>query len=462
MSDMIAKGAIRRTDFDLVGALGQPEDLQRDVSLDHAARVAASAGARMHYPVTVRAACDILQKHMADGATTDRGEATESSGRIPCPHCGAEVERRVEATIVDCTACGRSFAAPRAKPIGHAGATATRAAFESIQARSPTDVGMRRTGALAAVVTLVFYVAIVTPLSQTYFGELFGARGWVPYVIAWMSAWAGLLLAGKAALLRSQRKALALDLLPEEIGLRITRENAESFQRHLRDMALQKLPQPRLFGGGAAHSFLVERIERALEHFHMRGRAGDVTHQLGNQSQLDSNAVESSYTMIRIFIWAIPLLGFIGTVLGISAAVAGFSDSVASAVDLDVMKQSIGAVTTGLGVAFDTTLLALVMSIAIMFPTSSLQKAEEDFLDRVDSYCELRLARRLDDRSPSDAPGDDALALGAAHGTFATLGSIAEGASQGLAQLEEQLAQLATTVGALDERMKRGSGESER
>ena len=80
--------------------------------------------------------------------------------------------------------------------------------------RWATDVGLRRSGVAAAAITLVFYVAVVQPLSGTYFGELFGARGWVPYVIAWLSAWAGLLLAGKAFLLGPQQRALALDLLP--------------------------------------------------------------------------------------------------------------------------------------------------------------------------------------------------------------------------------------------------------
>jgi hypothetical protein len=77
--------------------------------------------------------------------------------------------------------------------------------------------------------------------------------------------------------------------------------------------------------------------------------------------------------------------------------VGGFSDSVSAAADLEVMKDSIGTVTTGLGIAFDTTLLALVMSLFIMFPTSSLQKAEEDHLARVDEYCQSDLVARLDD-----------------------------------------------------------------
>ena len=390
---------------------------------------------------------------MVDGTTTnDEQWAPESRAQrtITCPHCRAQNPLRPGAVFVDCSACNRSFKAPGAA-IGDPDAERSRPAAFRIGSRAPTDVGLRRTGAAAAVVTLLFYAAIVAPLSNTYFGELFGARGWVPYVIAWMSAWAGILLAAKAVLLRAQRTALQLDLLPERISERITRDSAQRFAHHIRGLALRTVPQPRLLGGGTTRSFLVERVERALDHFAKRGRASDVIDQLGAESQLDASAVESSYTMVRVFIWAIPLLGFIGTVLGISAAVAGFSDSVASAVDLDVMKQSIGSVTTGLGVAFDTTLLALVMSIFIMFPTSSLQKSEQDFLDQVELYCEQRLARRLDDEDV--APQTDGAA---AMNAFATL---TEGATQGLAQLEKQLSELVNTVGALDARLKSASGD---
>jgi hypothetical protein len=117
------------------------------------------------------------------------------------------------------------------------------------------------------------------------------------------------------------------------------------------------------------------------------------------------------------------------------------------------MKQSIGAVTSGLGVAFDTTLLALVMSIFIMFPTSSLQKAEEDFLDRVDVYCEQHLGRRLDVSGTEAGAPPDALP-GLVH--------LTDGASEGLAKLEAHLSRLADAVGALDERLdKTGRGRGD-
>jgi biopolymer transport protein ExbB/TolQ len=352
---------------------------------------------------------------MADGVTTLPADTPMRAGEITCPHCGrTNPKRPTPGAIVDCAHCDRSFAQPRPPSLARDQAWG-QAAADPTQARSPTDVGMRVTGAAAVLVTALFYLAVVQPLAGSYFGDLFGARGWVPYVITWLSAWAGLLLGIKAGLLSSQRRALTLELLPESIDARITPDNAGRFQQHLRQVAARELPRSGLpIAGGialaASRSFLVERIDRALERFRMREDSQDLVDQLVGQSQLDAQAVASSYTMIRVFIWAIPLLGFIGTVVGISAAVAGFSNSVAQAVDLDVMKQSIGSVTTGLGVAFDTTLLALVMSILIMFPTSSLQKAEEDFLGRVDAYCDEKLGRRLKDaRDAATERGVDAL-----------------------------------------------------
>ena len=347
---------------------------------------------------------------------------------LSCPYCGganvapAELSR----AIVDCSHCERSFALPRAG--GARVASRAARAQQALRATSPTDVGLGMTGAAALVLTFVFYVGLVRPLQATYFGELFGARGWVPYVIAWLSVWAGLLLGVKAWLLVSQRRVLDLDLLPEAIAAKITPANASIFASHLRELA-----------ASTPRSFLVERLERALEHFRIRRTTRDVVEQLGSQAQLDAGAVESSYTMVRVFIWAIPILGFIGTVLGISSAVAGFSDSVAEAVDLEVMKHSIGAVTSGLCVAFDTTLLALVMSIFIMFPASSLQKAEEDFLAHVEVYCDEQLGRRLDESV--GALTSDPLQAG--------LG----GAGAGVGRLEVQIARLAGSIDSLEERL---------
>jgi biopolymer transport protein ExbB/TolQ len=256
----------------------------------------------------------------------------------------------------------------------------------------PTDPTLGLTGAAAALLTVLFYGAVVYPLSDTYLGQLFGARGSVPYGISFLSLWAAVVLALKYRSLLRQREALALDLLPRAVAERITPGDVPALVARL-----DALP------GGAGRSLLAQRVRRALQHFEARRDAREVMDQLGSQAQSDADAVESSYSMVQVFIWAVPILGFIGTVLGIGAAVGGFSSSVGAAADLSLMKSSIGTVTTGLALAFDTTLLALVMSILIMFPASTLRKAEEDFLTDVEDYCDEHLVRRLDDGGRAEA-----------------------------------------------------------
>lgn len=252
--------------------------------------------------------------------------------------------------------------------------------------RGPTDPSLVVTGPIAVAATALFYLAVVTPLAGTRVGDLFGARGWVPYVITFLSAWSGVVLVEKMRRLARQRDALEEELLPVRIGARITPENAPEFVAHLAGL-----------GGRRGGGLLPARLRRALQHFEARRDARELQSQLENQAQSDADAVESSYAMLRVFIWAVPILGFIGTVVGIGAAVGGFSESVGGAVDLEVMKDSIGSVTSGLSVAFDTTLVALVLSIPIMFASSAVQKLEEGFLAEVEDYCDEHLVRRLDD-----------------------------------------------------------------
>ena len=63
--------------------------------------------------------------------------------------------------------------------------------------------------------------------------------------------------------------------------------------------------------------------------------------------------------------------------------------------DLDEIRKQLGEVTGGLSTAFDTTLVSLVFSLCVMFPTSIMQKREEDLLNKVDEYCNEYFLKRL-------------------------------------------------------------------
>ncbi|NOX53288.1 MAG: hypothetical protein GXP27_02395 [Planctomycetes bacterium] len=256
----------------------------------------------------------------------------------------------------------------------------------SDEGESGTDVSMIKSGLLGLALAVAFYVVVALPLHKFYLGQLFLARGWVPFVEVFLMTWALAILYLKSRKLVRQKESMLFDLLPTDISPHITQETVDQFVQHIRGLPAKP-----------SESFLINRVLRGLEHFRVLNNHAEVAARLESQSNIDANSVESSYTLIKVFIWAIPILGFIGTVIGISAAVGGFAATMESAQNVEALKQALGSVTGGLATAFDTTLVALVMSILIMFPTSSMQKSEEDLLNWVDEYCNENFLRRLKD-----------------------------------------------------------------
>ena len=98
--------------------------------------------------------------------------------------------------------------------------------------------------------------------------------------------------------------------------------------------------------------------------------------------------MKGSFSLSRFMVWAIPIMGFIGTVWGISNGIAYFSDAMTSTnsvTDVSAMlKESLPLVTSSLATAFDTTLLALLLSIPLMMFMLSLEKNEEAYLIELD------------------------------------------------------------------------------
>ena len=98
--------------------------------------------------------------------------------------------------------------------------------------------------------------------------------------------------------------------------------------------------------------------------------------------------LKGSFSLPRFMVWAIPILGFIGTVWGISNGIAHFSNAMTdtnSVTDVSSMlKDNLPLVTNSLATAFDTTLLALLLSIPLMIFMLTLEKDEEAYLIDLD------------------------------------------------------------------------------
>jgi len=148
---------------------------------------------------------------------------------------------------------------------------------------------------------------------------------------------------------------------------------------------------------------MVNRIRKALEFYEIRQNSGDVREMMAMQSDIDSVRIGGSYTLLRAFLWAIPLMGFIGTVVGLSQAIGGMNFS--NVEDIVKILTAINKVTGGLGTAFDATLLGLVLALTLNFPLNSLAKQEDDTLNTIDAFCNEVLLPRLKNAAETEQGG---------------------------------------------------------
>lgn len=181
-----------------------------------------------------------------------------------------------------------------------------------------------------------------------------------------------------------QKRALSLAAVPQQPDFVLNETTARTVLERLHSL----VDHPR-------HFILLNRIERALSNLHNIGGLADVSTILTTQAENDENQVASSYTLLNGLVWAIPVLGFIGTVQGLSQAIGRFGQTLQNTTEVALMKQSLQGVTGGLATAFETTLVALVAALIIQLYINYLQQRETDFLDACNDYCHSHVIAKL-------------------------------------------------------------------
>ena len=142
-------------------------------------------------------------------------------------------------------------------------------------------------------------------------------------------------------------------------------------------------------------SVLLGRLDRGLALWLATKDIGRVSTWISNENSRDVGMSDLTYTLARTNIWAIPIFGFIGTVQGLSSAVGGFAEFLQGEAELAAIKGAIANVTIGLGVAFDTTFLALMLVTVLQFPISSVGRREATLLGEIDVYLDEHFISRL-------------------------------------------------------------------
>ena len=140
-------------------------------------------------------------------------------------------------------------------------------------------------------------------------------------------------------------------------------------------------------------SLHISRLRRALRFLESGGRVDDLDQELHSLADDDAFAAEADYGMVKMFIWAIPILGFLGTVIGITAALGNLN--------LTELETTGKLLASGLKVAFDTTALALSLVFVLYFTEYFVRRSESKFFERVDRLVDRELHGRF---RPASSP----------------------------------------------------------
>ena len=132
--------------------------------------------------------------------------------------------------------------------------------------------------------------------------------------------------------------------------------------------------------------FLPRLLTVALNRFGATGRIQDAAEAVRDECEFESSSQEAKLSMVRFTAWAIPAVGFVGTVRGIGAALQEAQGA---------MGGDISGVTLGLGVTFNSTLTALIMTIIVMFWIHQLQQAQDRLVLDSRTYVDRRLLRQM-------------------------------------------------------------------
>lgn len=251
-----------------------------------------------------------------------------------------------------------------------------------------TSVNRTFTFCIGMVVTIIFYVALIYGVAPVEalrpFSAMFLERGVCPYPIMLLFFWAMAILFVKARKIAFQSEALHLSAVPQQPEFVLNPESARIVLERLHSLV-----------DDTRHFLLLNRIERALSNLQNIGQVSDVSTLLRDQAEFDQEQVSSSYGLVNSFIWAIPVLGFIGTVLGLRSAIGALGQTLQAGSDIGTIRDSLQAVTAGLATKFETTLVALVCAVIIQLIVAFIQSKEGEFLDECNDYCHAHVASKL-------------------------------------------------------------------
>ncbi len=122
--------------------------------------------------------------------------------------------------------------------------------------------------------------------------------------------------------------------MPDQHSFVLSSQTADEVSRRIHEIA----EDPERF-------IVFNRILIAISNLKNLGRVSDVDEILNSIGDQDESSHETSFAILNGFLWAIPVLGFIGTVLGLSWSIADFSTLLESQKEVSGIVSSLREIT---------------------------------------------------------------------------------------------------------------------
>ncbi len=190
--------------------------------------------------------------------------------------------------------------------------------------------------------------------------------------------WATIIIIFKFVKLNGEQAMTGYQFMKISRGERIIPEEALS---HFKEVESQVRRTPRLRG-----KILPDVIMAALHRFDATRSIQDAAHAVSERAEMAYEQLESDLSLVRYIAWAIPSVGFIGTVRGISEAL-GQADM--------AIQGDISGVTSSLGLAFNSTFIALMLSIVLMLMVHLLQSKQESLIIEMEDLATKDVVSRM-------------------------------------------------------------------
>jgi biopolymer transport protein ExbB/TolQ len=190
-----------------------------------------------------------------------------------------------------------------------------------------------------------------------------------------LAFWSFAIMGYKAFTVRRSNALLGQDLLHLPEGMKILPEDSRDYARQV-----EALPAE------VRGELLPRALLTGLHRFGATRNIQDVSTAVHSVCELEFGRLDSELSMVRYVAWAIPAFGFIGTVRGIGEALLQAHRAV---------EGDVSGVVAGLGTAFNSTLVALALSILVMLMLHQIQLQQERIVLDTEEYLDTHVVRQM-------------------------------------------------------------------